>query len=110
MRRRPLATSSPLPTQWVAFGADSQEMMDQLLRLTVLEQLLWELDRRVGLDKTVVVLPRITARSRWSRVCRARSGMRGFRNSFWRRSSPRPLLVDFDASGLLAYFPAELST
>ncbi len=40
-----------------AFGADSQEMMDQLLRLDrTLEQLLRELDHRVGRERTVVVL------------------------------------------------------
>ncbi len=40
-----------------AYGEGSHEMMDQLLRLDqTLDKLLREIDRRVGLDKTVVVL------------------------------------------------------
>jgi predicted AlkP superfamily pyrophosphatase or phosphodiesterase len=39
------------------YGADSQETMDQLLRLDlILEKLLKEIDSRVGLNSTVVVL------------------------------------------------------
>ena len=39
------------------YGADSQETMDQLLRLDlVLEKLLKEIDSKVGLDNTLVVL------------------------------------------------------
>jgi hypothetical protein len=39
------------------YGADSQEVMDQLLRLDrILGRLFEELDRRVGLDATLVVL------------------------------------------------------
>src|SRR5262249_3486605 len=39
------------------YGADSQEIMDQLLRLDlVLEKLLKEIDARVGLNNTIIVL------------------------------------------------------
>ena len=88
-----------------SFGPFSQEAMDQHLRLDLLLGRLWDVvDKRVGLENTIVVLTAdhgvapLVAQSR-----RQGSAARGVRSDLFREAVDRAVAEHFGRDGVVAY-------